>query len=127
MPRRTLASLVLAPVLMGLLSLALACVAGQKTDRLIDTLSVADTLHVSREDSASVSAPADSAVVQDTAALQQGTRTAAQPAGATAAPATQQPTPGAHRHTVRTLSPLADSIANGLVFVPRDRTWFTVA
>jgi hypothetical protein len=112
---------------MGLLSLALACVAGQKTDRLVDTLSVGDTMLVSREDSASVRTSADSAVVQDTAALQQGTRTPAEPAAAAPATATQQPTPGAHRHTLRTLSPLADSIANGLVFVPRDRTWFTVA
>jgi hypothetical protein len=32
-----------------------------------------------------------------------------------------------HRHGERPLSPLADSIANSLVFVPRDRAWFSVA
>ena len=45
MPQRSLASLVLGPVLIGVLCLALACVAGARTDRLGDTLSVADTLH----------------------------------------------------------------------------------
>jgi hypothetical protein len=32
-----------------------------------------------------------------------------------------------HRHGDRPLSPLADSIGNGLVFIPRDRNWFQVA
>ncbi|MFL5612882.1 MAG: hypothetical protein ACJ796_04400 [Gemmatimonadaceae bacterium] len=142
MPQRSLASLVLGPLLVGVLCLALACVAGARTDRLdtvtatdstraLDSARVADTLR--RVDSAR-SADADSAaasqlaVVVDSATLKE--QTSASQQGATK---TKQSTSAAidaglhlHRHG-GPLSPLADSIANGLVFIPRDRTWFPVA
>ena len=144
MPQRSLASLVLGPLLTGVLCLALACVAGARTDRLSDTLAAADSARVidsvrvadtlRRVDSVR-SADADSAaasqlaVVVDSATLKQG---AAQQ-GATKS--SQSPPDHSsccvsmhlHRHGDRPLSPLADSIANGLVFVPRDRSWFPVA
>ena len=44
MPQRSLASLVLGPLLTGVLCLALACVAGARTDRLSDTLAASDSV-----------------------------------------------------------------------------------
>ena len=146
MPQRSLASLVLGPVLIGVLCLALACVAGARTDRLGDTLSVADTLHAidsARADTlrridSTRSADADSAaasqlaVVVDSATLkqqsssQQGTTKTDQKNGGGGTGCCEA-SPRMHRHGERPLSPVADSIANGLVFVPRDRAWFPVA
>jgi len=144
MPQRSLASLVLGPVLIGVLCLALACVAGARTDKLGDTLSVADTSHASQRaiDSARTdtlrkidstrSAAADSAaasqlaVVVDSATLKQGTPTQ-QGKNRPQAQSSCCETVHMHRHGERPLSPVADSIANGLVFVPSDRTWFPVA
>ena len=146
MPQRSLASLVLGPVLIGVLCLALACVAGARTDRLGDTLSVADTLHAidsARADTlrridSTRSADADSAaasqlaVVVDSATLkqqsssQQGATTTDQKNGGSGTSCCEA-SPRMHRHGERPLSPVADSIANGLVFVPRDRAWFPVA
>ena len=141
MPQRSLASLVLGPLLLGVLCLALACVAGARTDRLTDTVAAADSLravdsaHVAdtlrRVDSARA-ADADSAaasqlaMVVDSATLRQGSpaqqgSTKAQPSSCC------ESTIHLHRHGDKPLSPLADSIANRLVFVPRDRTWFPVA
>jgi hypothetical protein len=127
-PQRPLASLVLVPTFVGAISLALACVAGQRTDRLADTV-MSDTLGASvaavdsAQNPAQVTTPGDSAnLVPDSIAMLQGapapTRAPVQPA---------QSSSNAHRHAVKALSPLADSIANRLVFVPRDRAWFTVA
>ena len=146
MPQRSLASLVLGPLLTGVLCLALACVAGARTDRLSDTIAAADSARARAVDSAHVAdtlrrvdsvraADADSAaasqlaVVVDSATLKQG---AAQQGAASSA---QGPSNRSsccvsmhmHRHGDRPLSPLADSLANGLVFVPRDRNWFPVA
>ena len=145
MPQRSLASLVLGPVLIGVLCLALACVAGARTDKLGDTLSVADTLHASQRaiDSARTadtlrkidstrSAAADSAaasqlaVAVDSTTLKQGTPTQ-QGKNRTQAQGSCCETVHMHRHGERPLSPVADSIANGLVFVPSDRGWFPVA
>ena len=146
MPQRSLASLVLGPVLIGVLCLALACVAGARTDRLGDTLSVADTLHATdsaradtlRRIDSTRSADADSAaasqlaVVVDSATLkqqsssQQGTTKTDQKNGGGGTGCCEA-SPRMHRHGERPLSPVADSIANGLVFVPRDRAWFPVA
>src|SRR5437868_14639814 len=146
MPQRSLASLVLGPVLIGVLCLALACVAGARTDKLGDTLSVADTLHAidsARADTvrkidSTRSAAADSAassqlaVVIDSATLkqqsssQQGTTKTDQKNGGGGTGCCEA-SPRMHRHGERPLSPVADSIANGLVFVPRDRAWFPVA
>jgi len=145
MPQRSLASLVLAPVLIGVLCLALACVAGARTDKLGDTLSVADTLHASQRtiDSARTadtlrkidstrSAAADSAaasqlaVVVDSATLKQGTPTQ-QGAKRGQAQSSCCQTVRMNRRGERPLSPVADSIANRLVFVPLDRAWFPVA
>jgi hypothetical protein len=144
MPQRSLASLVLGPLLAGVLCLALACVAGARTDRLSDTTAVsdsaraADSAHVAdtlrRVDSVR-SADADSAaasqlaVVVDSATLkqgaaQQGTTSNTQAASNRSSCCVSM---HLHRHGDRPLSPLADSIANGLVFVPRDRNWFPVA
>jgi hypothetical protein len=134
MPQRSLASLVLGPVLIGVLCLALACVAGARTDRLGDTLTVADTLHAidsARADTlrrvdSTRSADADSAaasqlaVVVDSATLKQQSSA---PGGG----ADQRGSGVMRRRGERPLSPVADSIANRLVFVPRDRTWFPVA
>ena len=144
MPQRSLASLVLGPVLIGVLCLALACVAGARTDKLVDTLTVADTLHAvdsARADTvrkidSTRSAAADSAassqlaVVIDSAMLKQGTPTQqgtnrGQERGN--APSCCEAALHMHRHGERPLSPAADSIANGLVFVPSDRAWFPVA
>ena len=143
MPQRSLASLVLGPILVGVLCLALACVAGARTDRLADS-TVADTVHatdsvhavdtVSRRVDSTRSAEADSAaasqlaVVVDSATLKQG---AAQQ-GSTSKGQTTTTAPSStglhlHRHGGHPLSALADSISNGLVFVPRDRGWFPVA
>ena len=143
MPQRSLASLVLGPVLIGILCLALACVAGARTDRLGDTLTVADTLHTIdsarvadtlRKSDSTRAAAADSAaasqlaVVVDSATLKQGTSQqgsasgANQGAGQSSCCSMQM-----HRHGERPLSPVADSIANRLVFVPTDRNWFPVA
>ena len=144
MPQRSLASLVLGPLLTGVLCLALACVAGARTDRLTDTLAAsdsaraADSAHVAdtlrRVDSVR-SADADSAaasqlaVVVDSATLKQGA--AQQGAASNTQTASDRSSccvsMHLHRHGDRPLSPLADSIANGLVFVPRDRNWFPVA
>jgi hypothetical protein len=144
MPQRSLASLVLGPLLTGVLCLALACVAGARTDRLSDTTVVsdsaraADSTHVAdtlrRVDSVR-SADADSAaasqlaVVVDSATLKQG---AAQQGAMSNTQAASNRSSCCvsmhmHRHGDRPLSPLADSIANGLVFVPRDRSWFPAA
>jgi hypothetical protein len=144
MPQRSLASLVLGPFLAGVLCLALACVAGARTDRLSDTLAAADSARaidsarvadtLRRVDSAR-SADADSAaasqlaVVVDSATLKQG---AASQQGATSTQVASNRSSCCvamhlHRHGDRPLSPLADSIANGLVFIPRDRSWFPVA
>jgi hypothetical protein len=147
MPQRSLASLVLGPVLIGVLCLALACVAGARTDRLGDTLTVADTLHAAdsaradtlRRIDSTRSADADSAaasqlaVVVDSATLKQ--QSAASQQGGTkngqnsSSIGTSCCDSGLrmHRHGEKPLSPLADSIANSLVFIPRDRTWFPVA
>src|SRR5690242_20109685 len=136
MPQRSLASLVLGPLLTGVLCLALACVAGARTDRLSDTLAAAsdsaravDSAHVAdtlrRVDSVR-SADADSAaasqlaVVVDSATLkqgasQQGTTSSGQNASNHSSCCVAM---HLHRHGDRPLSPLADSIANGLVFVP---------
>lgn len=144
MPQRSLASLVLGPLLTGVLCLALACVAGARTDRLSDTLAAADSAravdsaHVAdtlrRVDSVR-SADADSAaasqlaVVVDSATLKQGAAQQGTTSGTQAASNRSSccVSMHLHRHGDRPLSPLADSIANGLVFVPRDRTWFPVA
>ena len=143
MPQRSLASLVLGPLLTGVLCLALACVAGARTDRLSDTLATSDSARAA--DSARVadtlrrvdstrSADADSAaasqlaVVVDSATLKQG---ASQQGGMASAQNSSNRSSCCamhlHRHGDQPLSPLADSIANGLVFVPRDRNWFPVA
>jgi hypothetical protein len=142
MPQRSLASLVLGPVLFGILCLALACVAGERTDRLSDTLSVADTLHVPegsrRADSAAsatddslaaaqIAVSVDSVVLRDTVARQQGVAPGGATASTSPAPSSTQSGSRMHRHAMRALSPLAESIANGLVFVPGDRAWFTAA
>ena len=137
MPQRSLASLVLGPLLAGVLCLALACVAGARTDRLSDTLAASDSAravdsaHVAdtlRRVDAGRSADADSAaasqlaVVVDSATLKQG---AAQQGATTKTQSSDRSSccvsMHLHRHGDRPLSPLADSIANGLVFVPRDR------
>ncbi|HEY2374569.1 MAG TPA: hypothetical protein VGH98_01220 [Gemmatimonadaceae bacterium] len=146
MPQRSLASLVLGPVLIGILCLALACVAGARTDRLGDTLTVADTLHTIdsarvadtlRKSDSTRAAAADSAaasqlaVVVDSATLKQGA--AQQGAASGTKQGTGQPSgccqmmPHMHRHGEHPLSRVADSIANALVFVPTDRNWFPVA
>lgn len=119
MPQRSLASLVLAPVLLGILSLALACVAGERTDRLGDTLRVSDTLHVASAEvptdtTPAAAVPRDSMLGrQDTVALQQG--------------GSARVNSSTHHHATALLSPRADSIAADLVFVPRNRIWFTAA
>ena len=143
MPQRSLASLVLGPLLTGVLCLALACVAGARTDRLSDTIAAADSAravdsaHVAdtlrRVDSvraadADSAAASQLAVVVDSATLkqgaaQQGTASSVQPSNRSSCCVSMH----LHRHGDRPLSPLADSIANGLVFVPRDRNWFPVA
>jgi hypothetical protein len=145
MPQRSLASLVLGPVLIGVLCLALACVAGARTDRLNDTLAATDTLRALdsaraadtlRRIDSTRSADADSAaasqlaMVVDSATLKQQSTSSPAQQGSTGK--TEQGGGGGggsrmHRHGERPLSPVADSIANGLVFVPRDRTWFPVA
>jgi hypothetical protein len=147
MPQRSLASLVLGPVLIGVLCLALACVAGARTDRLSDTLAAADTLRAAdsaRADTArridsTRAADADSAAAsqlavvvdsatlkQQNAATQQGQSTGSSTGGA--ASATCCVSVGrTHRHGEAQLSPMAATIANALVFVPRDRNWFPVA
>jgi hypothetical protein len=144
MPQRSLASLVLGPVLFGILCLALACVAGERTDRLTDTLTVADTLHqldTAHPADSIASANADSIAASqiavsvdtnpttDTLARQQGAQTKAVQASteSATAPSSTQAGSRMHRHAVRALSPLAESIANGLVFYPVDRLWFTAA
>ena len=144
MPQRSLASLVLGPVLIGALCLALACVAGARTDRLGDTLTVADTLHAvdsaradtTRRADSTRAADADSAaasqlaVVVDSATLKQqsapgpGSKKDGQAQGGGSCCSAGQ---HLHHHGDHPLSPVADSIANGLVFVPTDRTWFPVA
>lgn len=146
MPQRSLASLVLGPLLTGVLCLALACVAGARTDRLSDTIAAAasdsaravDSAHVAdtlrRVDSvraadADSAAASQLAVVVDSATLKQG---AAQQGSSSSAQVASNRSSCCismhqHRHGDRPLSPLADSIANGLVFVPRDRSWFPVA
>jgi hypothetical protein len=151
MPQRSLASLVLGPILIGVLCLALACVAGERTDRLGDTLRVSDTLHVADTprvaDSVSAAADTASAAADSAAASQIAVSVDSSAIKAADSSARQQGTTGkpaqggsggsrssccesgsrVHRHAVRALSPLAEDIANSLVFVPRDRTWFTVA
>lgn len=148
MPQRSLASLVLGPLLMGVLCLALACVAGARTDRLTDTLAVADTLHAAdsaradtvRRSDSTRSADADSAaasqlaVVVDTATLkqqnaatQQGHTKGQQGSGASTLPMCCVGGGPLHRHGDFELSQMAGTIANALVFVPRDRSWFPVA
>jgi hypothetical protein len=130
-PLRPFASLVFVPTFVGVISLALACVAGQRTDRLADTV-MSDTLGSavavtvdSAQDPAQVTTPGDSGtLVPDSIAMLQG---APAPTRAPVVQPAAQSSSSAHRHTVKALSPLADSIANGLVFVPRDRAWFTVA
>jgi hypothetical protein len=144
MPQRSLASLVLGPILFGVLCLALACVAGARTDRLADS-TVADTAHaidsthavdtVSRRVDSARAADADSAaasqlaVVVDSATLKQGAaqQGATSKGGQTTTSAPSSTGLHLHRHGEHPLSPLADSISNGLVFVPRDRSWFPVA
>lgn len=137
MPQRSLASLVLGPLLIGVLCLALACVAGARTDRLGDTLTVTDTLHTQPSDSgqphtdSTRAADADSAaasqlaMVVDSSTLKQDNGPAQQ--GSSATKSCCDMGLRLHRHGEQLLSPLADSIANSLVFVPRDRTWFSVA
>ena len=145
MPQRSLASLVLGPVLIGVLCLALACVAGARTDHLVDTLAAADTVHAAdsaradtvRRIDSTRSADADSAaasqiaVVVDSAALKQQNSATQQGTskGAGAGESAMCCTTGAHmhRHGEFQLSAAAATIANGLVFVPRDRNWFPVA
>ncbi|HKW47980.1 MAG TPA: hypothetical protein VJN70_11060 [Gemmatimonadaceae bacterium] len=146
MPQRSLASLVLGPVLIGILCLALACVAGARTDRLGDTLTVADTLHTVdsthvadtlRKSDSTRAAAADSAaasqlaVVVDSATLKQGTSQQGSVSGANQGRGHSseccQTMQLLHHHGDRPLSPVADSIASRLVFVPTDRSWFPVA
>jgi hypothetical protein len=143
MPQRSLASLVLGPILIGVLCLALACVAGARTDRLGDTLSVTDTLHAQAPDStqrhsdSTRSADADSAaasqlaVVVDSATLKQESAAKQQGSSSNGSNGRQGSCCdlglSLHLHGEQLLSPLADSIANSLVFVPRDRSWFSVA
>lgn len=139
MPQRSLASLVLGPILVGVLCLALACVAGARTDRLGDTLSVTDTLHTQapdtserHSDSTTRAAAADSAaasqlaVVVDSTALKQENAPQQQGSSAGSRSCCEMGL-HLHRHGEELLSPMADSIANSLVFVPRDRAWFSVA
>lgn len=144
MPQRSLASLVLGPLLTGVLCLALACVAGARTDRLSDTIAAADSARA--VDSARVAdtlrrvdsvraADADSAaasqlaVVVDSATLKQGAAQQGTSSNAQGASSGSSCCVSMHprRRGDRPLSPLADSIANGLVFIPRDRNWFPVA
>ena len=144
MPQRSLASLVLGPVLIGILCLALACVAGARTDRLGDTLTVADTLHTIdsarvadtlRKSDSTRAAAADSAaasqlaVVVDSATLKQGTSQQGSASGQGRGQSSSccEMMQHYHHHGEHPLSRLADSIANGLVFVPRDRNWYPVA
>jgi hypothetical protein len=141
MPQRSLASLVLGPLLIGVLCLALACVAGARTDRLGDTLSVSDTLHapvsdtVQRHTDSTRAADADSAaasqlaIVVDSATLRQDNGATQQGATGTTNQHGSCCDMGLrlHRHGEQLLSPIADSIANSLVFVPRDRAWFSAA
>src|SRR6185437_6846510 len=68
MPQRSLASLVLGPILIGVLCLALACVAGARTDRLGDTLTVTDTLHAQAPDTGQRHADSTRAADADSAA-----------------------------------------------------------
>ena len=142
MPQRSLASLVLGPILVGVLCLALACVAGARTDRLADS-TVADTTHatdtvhtadtVSRRVDSARAAAADSAaasqlaVVVDSATLKQGATQQGSSKGQTMTSAPSSTGLHLHHHGGHPLSPLADTISNGLVFVPRDRSWFPVA
>jgi hypothetical protein len=137
MPQRSLASLVLGPILIGVLCLALACVAGARTDRLGDTLTVTDTLHAQAPDTgqrhadSTRAADADSAaasqlaMVVDSSTLKQ--ESAPKQQGASTTKSCCDMGLRLHRHGEDLLSPLADSIANSLVFVPRDRAWFGVA
>lgn len=145
MPQRSLASLVLGPLLFGILSVALACVAGEKTDRLGDTLTVADTAHrveapvaadsvrAANADSlaaAQIAVSVDSSALADVSTRQQGGsgRTEQTSSGLSATPpSSAQSSSRMHRHAMRALSPLAESIANGLVFYNVDRVWFTAA
>jgi hypothetical protein len=64
----------------------------------------------------------DSATLKQSSATQQGATKVPQ-----ATSSCCQMAMHLHRHGDRPLSPLADSIANGLVFVPLDRSWFPVA
>jgi hypothetical protein len=147
MPQRSLASLVLGPLIMGVLCLALACVAGARTDHLTDTLAAADTLHAAdsaradtvRRSDSTRSADADSAaasqlaVVVDSASLkqqnatQQGQTKNPQSSASNALPMCCLGGAHVHRHGDYQLSAMAATIANALVFVPRDRNWFPVA
>ena len=144
MPQRSLASLVLGPVLIGILCLALACVAGARTDRLGDTLTVADTLHTIdsahvvdtlRKSDSTRAAAADSAaasqlaVVVDSATLKQGTSQQGSASGHERGQSSSccEMMSHMHHHGDRPLSPVADSIASRLVFIPTDRNWFPVA
>lgn len=144
MPQRSLASLVLGPLLIGVLCLALACVAGARTDRLTDTLAAADSVHstdsarvvdtvthtdstrAAAADSAAASQLAmvvDSATLKEGSPQQQGSAGSAGPRGGRCCESSAY----FHRRGETPLSPLADSIANLLVFVPRDRAWFSAA
>jgi hypothetical protein len=147
MPQRSLASLVLGPLLVGVLCLALACVAGARTDRLTDTAAAADSARAAESarvadtlrrvdsarsadaDSAAASQLAmvvDSTTLKQSAPAQQGS-TSQRAQAASPRASCCEATMHLHRHGDRPLSPLADSIGNGLVFIPRDRTWFQVA
>ena len=129
MPQRSLASLVLGPVLIGVLCLALACVAGARTDKLGDTLSVADTLHAidsARADTvrkidSTRSAAADSAassqlaVVIDSAMLKQGApaqQGTKRGQGQGSSAGCCESAPHMHRHGERPLSPIASPTAS---------------
>jgi hypothetical protein len=148
MPQRSLASLVLGPVLIGVLCLALACVAGARTDRLVDTMAAADTLHAAdsaradtvRRIDSTRSADADSAaasqlamvvdsatIKQQNTATQQGKTKGQQGRGGSTVPMCCAAGGQAHHHSDFLLSPMAATVANALVFVPRDRAWFPVA
>lgn len=129
MPQRSLASLVLAPVLFGILLLGLACVAGVRTDRLADTVAVVDSLSRASDDSLAAQqiAVSQPAGIGGDTARQQGEPAATSGTGGGRRVESTSNGTSPHRHARRMLSPLADSIAEYLVVVPADRAWFTAA
>jgi hypothetical protein len=104
-------------------------VAATDSTHLVDSARVADTLRKVdsvRAASADSAAASQLAMVVDSATLKLGSPS--QQGSAKGQPSSCcESTVHMHRHGEKPLSPLADSIANRLVFVPRDRAWFPVA